>query len=450
MISRSLLIVFARFPLPGKTKTRLIPTLGEHGAARLHRDMARHTIGAAGRLLPEVRVELWCDGGTKEEIGESFGSDMPVRHQSGGNLGQRMLDAFSHSFSRGFERVVLAGTDCPFLTPEILKQAFHELASADCVLGPAHDGGYYLIGLSRPCPEVFEGISWGGSEVLDQTRARARAAGVSVSMLEVLHDIDRPEDLPLWKEAFIGRNDSISVIIPALNEGVVIEDAVRRLSRIPGIEVIVADGGSGDGTPELARAGWASVVHAPPGRAAQMNAGAKHAGSGILLFLHADTRLPDDFDRWARAALADPSVIAGAFGLGFDDRSLSLRVTAWGANLRSRLLQLPYGDQAFFIKRADFREAGGFPLIPIMEDAVFAWTLKNRGRVVTLPVDVVTSSRRYRRLGVFRTFLANQFVIVCFLLGADPAAVAGLYRTGGSIGEWLVLSGSTVWKKILR
>jgi hypothetical protein len=410
--------------------------------------MARHTIRAAGRLLPEVCVELWCDGGTQEEIRETFGVDVPIRHQAGEGLGERMLSAFSDSFGRGSSSVVLVGTDCPFLLPETLKKAFDGLASADCVLGPAHDGGYYLIGLSRPCREVFEGVSWGGSEVLAQTRARAHAAGLSVSLLETLHDIDRPEDLPLWKTAFIRRADPVSVIIPALNEGVVIEDSVRRLNRIPGVEVIVADGGSSDGTPELARSCGARVVHAPPGRAAQMNAGAMHAGSEILLFLHADTRLPDDFDQRIRAALADPVVMAGAFSLGFDDRSFPMRITAWGANLRSRLLQLPYGDQAFFMKKADFSAAGGFPLIPIMEDAVFAWSLKNRGRVVTLPVRAVTSARRYRRLGVFRTFLVNQCAIACFLLGADPAVIAGLYRSGSGIWEWLALLGNTIWKKI--
>jgi hypothetical protein len=448
MDRRNLLIVFARFPVPGKTKTRLIPKLGEHGAARLHRDMTRYTIGSANELPPEIRIELWCDGGSEHEIRESFGSDAPVRFQADGDLGKRMFVSFSYSFGRGFGSVVLVGTDCPSLTPDIMKRAFELLETTDCVIGPAHDGGYYLIGLNRSCREIFEGISWGRSDVLDQTLAKAHASGLSISLLDVLHDIDRPEDIPLWETAFMEKNTSISVIIPVLNEGTAIVDAVHRLRQVPGIEVIVADGGSSDGTPEAAASCGATVVHAPQGRAVQMNAGAVNAHSEILLFLHADTHLPDGFDAQIRSVLADPGVIAGSFSLGFDDESLPMKITAWGANVRSRFLQLPYGDQAFFLKSPDFSASGGFPDIPIMEDVLFMRTLRSKGRIVTLPRKVVTSARRHKRLGVFRTWLINQYVISGFLLGADPTALSRLYRTHGGISEWLSLLGDAVRKKL--
>ncbi len=445
--SRNLLMVFARCPEPGKVKTRLIPAIGEYGAARLQRDMTLHALRTARGLGQDIAVELHMDGGNQEDIHRIFGAETSIRRQAAGDLGERMLHAFRDASGRGFGRMVLMGTDCPLITPEVIRSAFTLLDSHDCVIGPAEDGGYYLIGLKKPCPELFSGISWGTATVFDETLARAHAAGMTTGLLEKLPDIDRPDDIAVWKKVCLEEKPPISVIIPALNEEGSIGETIRLLRQSRGIEIIVADGGSTDRTADTARSLGALVVLTQKGRAVQMNEGALHARGDILFFLHADTRVFQGFDRNIREALTDPTVAAGAFSLTFSQGSIPLKITAWGANLRSRFLGLPYGDQGLFLRREDFHALGGFPGLPILEDAVLVRSLAGTGLIVTLPGKASTSGRRYNRLGVFRTWIINQCTLSCFLMGADPDDLAGLYRGESGIMEWISLLGCTIRKK---
>ncbi|HEY9162341.1 MAG TPA: TIGR04283 family arsenosugar biosynthesis glycosyltransferase [Desulfomonilia bacterium] len=438
-MKRNLLIIFSRCPVPGKVKTRLIPLLGPDGAARLQRDMAAWLIKRLEPLLPDVNVRVYTDACGSCGIQSIFSPDLQVRIQVPGDIGRKMSAAFSEAFDEGFERVVLIGSDCPFITPDNIRHSFLKLEACDCVLGPAYDGGYYLIGLKRLCPDIFKDISWGGDTVLEQSLMKAHAHGMSTALLERLHDIDRPQDVELWKNLLRQSEPGISVIIPALNEGEKIVKTLRRLESGRNIEVIVVDGGSIDKTVELARLNGAEVISSASGRADQMNTGASFAAGEYLLFLHADTILPQGFDNDMRYTLADPRIIAGAFRPGFDSKGLSMRIIEYGAFLRSRYLSLPYGDQGLFIRKEDFREAQGFPELPIMEDAVFVTGLKKKGKVVTLDKKAVTSARRFEKLGAFRTWLINQCVIVVFLSGAKPGLIAELYRRHAGPAEWLGL-----------
>jgi rSAM/selenodomain-associated transferase 2 len=182
----------------------------------------------------------------------------------------------------------------------------------------------------------------------------------------------------------------------------------------------------------------AQVVMAPKGRALQMNEGARLASGDILLFLHSDTMLPDGYDKDIRRALADPCIAAGAFALSFDADTHAMRLLALGANLRSRLFSLPYGDQALFVRKAYFHEAGGFPKIPIMEDVAFVQTMKKRGRISILPPRITTSSRRYQAMGPFRTWVLNQLAMAGFFMGMPSEELACLYRSREkSLGIWI-------------
>lgn len=225
-----------------------------------------------------------------------------------------------------------------------------------------------------------------------------------------------------------GRRAPISVIIPALNEARRLAAAVQSALTADGIEVIVADGGSSDSTAESARRAGVRVVAAQPGRARQMNAGAALAAGEILLFLHADTRLPAGFDALVCQALAQPGVAGGAFGLRIEAPGRLIRWIEAGANRRSRHLGLPYGDQAVFLPAAVFRSLGGFPDLPVMEDFVLVRRLWRLGKVVTLEAAVLTSGRRWRRRGALKTTLINQIVVAGFYLGVAPERLARLYR----------------------
>lgn len=223
----------------------------------------------------------------------------------------------------------------------------------------------------------------------------------------------------------------ISVIIPALNEAREILPTLDSC-RAPGAELWVVDGGSRDETAALARSWGARVLDCTGGRARQMNLGARHARGDLLLFLHADTRLPRGFDECVRRVLADPQVAAGAFRLGIDSPGRGLRVIETVANWRSRFLHLPYGDQGLFLRRSVFERAGGFPLLPIMEDFEFVRRLAGLGRVVIAPLAVSTSARRWHQVGPWKTTLINQTLVTGYLLGVSCERLARWYRGNGT------------------
>jgi rSAM/selenodomain-associated transferase 1 len=191
------LIVFTRYPKPGTTKTRLAGTLGENGAAALQKRLTEHTMEQVATLL-ELRPVSVCVryvGGSPKQMAKWLGPDFSYRKQESGDLGNRMAAAFRESFQRKFARTVIIGTDCPELQAFHMNQAFAVLHHKDLVLGPATDGGYYLIGLRRAEKSLFKNISWGSSTVLAETMAVATKKQLSLDLLELLNDVDRPEDL---------------------------------------------------------------------------------------------------------------------------------------------------------------------------------------------------------------------------------------------------------------
>jgi len=218
--------------------------------------------------------------------------------------------------------------------------------------------------------------------------------------------------------------EKISIIIPVLNEANTINGVLARILGASNVEVIVVDGGSQDETVALAQ----SVIAVTGGRASQMNAGAAVATGSILLFLHADTHLPPAFDTLVRQALQNTGAIAGAFELRIDAELWGIRVIEKMVNWRSRFLSLPYGDQAIFLKASIFKEIGGFPNLPIMEDFELMRYLKRYGKIAIAPAPVLTSGRRWQKLGVVRTTLINQLIIISYFLGVPPAKLARWYR----------------------
>jgi len=217
---------------------------------------------------------------------------------------------------------------------------------------------------------------------------------------------------------------ALSIVVPALNEAAGIESCLAALAplRARGHEVIVADGGSTDGTARLAAPLADRVLAAPRGRAKQMNAGAAAAAGEALLFLHADTLLPPDADRTVLAALA--SRAWGRFDVAIDSRDPRLALVAFFMNLRSRLTGIATGDQAIFVRRAGF---AGFPPIALMEDIAFSRGMKRVSPPACLRARVRTSARRWRRRGVTRTVLLMWRLRLAYWLGADPDELARRY-----------------------
>jgi len=242
-----------------------------------------------------------------------------------------------------------------------------------------------------------------------------------------------PEALKM-KESFTppSKRPAISVIIPTLNEVEGLSATLKRAQAAKGVEIIVVDGGSSDGTVQLARASGARLLSAKGGRAKQANTGAKAARGDVLLFLHGDTLLPEGFDQHVFKLLAKPGIVAGAFVLGIDGPETGLRLIEKLANFRSRFFQMPYGDQAVFLRSDLFRVVGGFPEMPIMEDFVLLRRLKREGRVAIAPVAVSTSSRRWLRMGILKTTLINQAILLAYFSGMDNDRLAHWYRRSKS------------------
>jgi rSAM/selenodomain-associated transferase 2 len=220
----------------------------------------------------------------------------------------------------------------------------------------------------------------------------------------------------------------ISVIIPTLNEAAVIEKTLKGLPPRGDVERIVVDGGSSDGTAELAKRHADKVLMTEAGRGRQMNAGAREARGDILLFLHADARLPGLAHEAVSRALDDPAVVGGAFRLAIDSSRRALRMVAMFANGRTRLTGIPYGDQGIFVRRSVFEQLSGFPEWPLLEDLEFSRRIKAAGKVVILSQPITVSSRRWDKEGIGYSTLRNQIFVLLYFLGVSPSRLARWYR----------------------
>lgn len=435
------ILIFARYPVPGKAKTRLIPAIGPEGAALLHRRMTEHVVAMARSAVRNmgrrsIGITFCYTGAPLKAFQTWLGHDLSYLPQPSGDLGFRMLWAFKMAFLDSAGAAVVIGCDLPDLTADIIEQALDRLEKSNIVLGPAVDGGYYLLGMKSLHPGVLAGIDWGTAYVYQQTCHRIKALGLDVAELPTLRDVDLPEDLARLRAdsrfvPLFAAKPLISVIIPTLNEARELGPVLKRVQEGEMVETIVVDGGSQDNTCDIAARAGAKVVEVSGGRAIQQNAGAALARGRWLLFLHGDTLPPRGYAGMIRGAMASPATVAGAFRFKTDGSGPGMRLVQWVTNLRSRFLQLPYGDQGLFMEKRVFDEEGGFASLPIMEDFELVGRLRRRGKVVTLSHAAITSARRWQRLGVLRTTLINQMMIAGFLRGRPIRRLLRLYRSSG-------------------
>lgn len=439
--------VFTRLPRAGFAKTRLIPAVGPDGAAKLHVQMIRHTLVQVIRCRRERELEasVWLAGEPAGDGDAAIFHPLACRPQVEGDLGAR-LDAAFREMLRTSGAAVIIGTDCPELSPGVLHAAFEALATHDVVIGPASDGGYYLIGLQRPVPALFRGMPWGEGDVTAETGRRAEELGLHLHLLPVLDDVDVSGDLSHWiavrdstaRHDGPGRVPELSVIIPTLNEAERIAGTIDHLRAVASdrIELIVADGGSTDGTRRIAMEHGARTTIAclPASRGAQMNAGASLARGRQLLFLHADTYLLPEWRSIVDRALSDERTAVCAFSFRLDMRMvthsparLALHLVEIAVRLRCALFRVPYGDQALAMRVETFRALGGFAPIPLLEDVELIRRAKARwGRrsIRIAPQPAVTSPRRWTNTGVLRMTAINQLCLLGFAVGMSPRRLA--------------------------
>ncbi|MBW2637883.1 MAG: TIGR04283 family arsenosugar biosynthesis glycosyltransferase, partial [Deltaproteobacteria bacterium] len=351
---------------------------------------------------------------------------------------------------------VIIGSDIPDLPEEIPEEALNALEKHDVSIGPAGDGGYYLIGFRKEAftPDVFEGISWGTDTVLKETLKILKEKNRTVHILRQWNDIDTPDDLRrfvernegtttppsrtmsyLAKRAFEERERSslkFSIIIPVINEGATINRAIDHLEGFGGqysFECIVVDGSkNGETLKEIKKRGVKKLI-SPKGRGGQMNKGASVAAGEIFLFLHADTKLPEGALDHIATVMKNNRYVGGAFDLEIASENSLLRLIEKAASIRSRITRIPYGDQAIFIRRSFFENLGGFKEIPIMEDVDLMRRIKKKKCPIYITRKRVrTSPRRWEEEGIIYATLRNWSLMILYLMGMKPEKLARFYE----------------------
>ncbi|MEM7474990.1 MAG: TIGR04283 family arsenosugar biosynthesis glycosyltransferase [Planctomycetota bacterium] len=444
VLSECLLIVFARKPEIGKCKTRLIPALGAEGAAQVHEAMTRHTLEWAEVFSEQAgcTYEVHFSGGVGTEFRECL--ELPAHisclPQCEGDLGQRLRRVAENAAQRGVQSLLFVGTDCPSLNAQIARQVRERLQTHQVCIVPATDGGYTVLGIDLHRSEskgglasifdsLFSNIEWGTDSVFESSVAQLMQNGInSLATLPALHDVDTPEDLPQWEEAQTAAEEEtpeLSVVVPCKDEE---PELAACLASAEGSERIVVGSGDMLATVLACREAGAHFVSHDGTRAAKLNLGQELARSDRLLFLHADSKLPADYLAQVEEVLSRESAAAGAFRLQIDSPRWAARWVEFGVWMRTRFRQMPYGDQAMFLRCPIFQLAGGFPEQDIMEDFEFALRLRRLGRIHLCRSSVKTSARRWHLLGFLRTTLINQWMIFAYRTGADPKELAKYYR----------------------
>lgn len=401
------IIIFTRVPEPFKTKTRMMPHLQPIQCARLHTCFLKDIDAQLKKCDADIFVSYTPEEG-REKIEQILKGKKSTFPQQGKDLGERMYRAIETVFELGYDACILIGTDVPELKESSIHKAFQVLRQKDLVFGRTVDGGYYLVGMTKPLKEPFLLDSYGHEMVFEETLAQISKAGFSIGFTDTQYDMDTPEDLQGYRRRmiediylkrsltgrYLARISKISIIIPVYNEGKTIEKMQKQLTPLLGkCEILFVDGGSTDGTRERISPKF-QIIHSEKGRAKQMNEGARHSSGDILFFLHCDSELPDYPLERIRKVMKDHR--AGCFGIAFHSKNFFMFTCRVISNHRIKDRKVMFGDQGIFLDRQLFFEAGMFPELPIMEDYQFSLTLKEMGiKLGMADKRIYTSDRRF-------------------------------------------------------
>ena len=434
-------VVFTREPVPGTTKTRLMPYYSAEKCAELHKCFLKDLSREVKRVDADIIVAY--TGGEPVFLRKTFGSRAAYIAQRGNDLGQKMENAFADAFALGYENVILTGTDIPELKADSVNSAFEMLDSCDIVLGPTSDGGYYLIGMSSLHHEAFDLKLYGVSTVFEETTGSIRSSGFSVSIADEYSDIDDKEDIAGLMERvrgdrsvtgpdtrrFLMENITVSIIVPVYNEELTINTMIDQLRPYKNkAEIIFVDGGSSDATLTLIGDEF-RVISCERGRGRQLNEGAAASCGDVLFFLHCDSVLPKGFlGEIKRCMMRKPF---GCFGVRFDSYNFFMLTNRIISNYRAALGGVAFGDQGMFIERKLFFDEGMFPEIPVMEDYEFSIRMKKRGyRPAMARRRILTSSRRYGKgtVSIVKTEMLMFYLRMLYRMGEDPSRLKQRYK----------------------
>ncbi|MEN6483784.1 MAG: TIGR04282 family arsenosugar biosynthesis glycosyltransferase [Syntrophobacteraceae bacterium] len=431
---RYAIIIFMRYPETGEVKSRLAVAVSPEEASAVYEKLVRRTLGTVaevGQARPDTEVYVCFTPFDKEDdMRAAFPGPWKFFPQEGSHLGDRMDRAVRRVLSAGRPcRVVLAGTDLADIQAGDFHTALKILDSGQAVLGPARDGGFYLIGLDRPSPSAFRPESWGTACIFARTKELLEADGFSVQTLDCRRDVDRREDLAFFHSIPMFHQARLSVIIPTIRPIDRLLPLVRLLEAQlwPGDEIVIVRAGNGGPSDPVEVSAKTRCLISRRGRGKQMNRGALTARGDFFFFLHDDCLPPPNFAYHIRRTLLGTSPSLGCFHLAFSPSTPVLDLIAKWADTRTRLLHLPYGDQGLFCSRETFFAIGGFLREYLMEDVDFVSRCLRIGRLECLPFVMQASSRKYLNGGILRTSLKNHLLMLLYHLGVSDRKLYFLY-----------------------
>ncbi|MDO5145388.1 MAG: TIGR04283 family arsenosugar biosynthesis glycosyltransferase [Eubacteriales bacterium] len=401
-------IIFTKVPIPGYTKTRLMPYLTRKQCARLHQCFLTDICRQCKKINADCRIYYTPKSG-QEVMVSLLGEGLAYYQQKGDSLGEKMKNAMEETLAAGYDACILIGSDIPELRAEDFRQAYRLLRTKDVVFGPSRDGGYYLLGMKNLYQEVFLEECYAGGRVLENIKKKLLEKGISYGDIRMCRDIDEKRDIAAYRKRmrrsrflrnsktgrYLTQISKISIIVPVYNEETTIMSIQEQL--LPWkdeCEVIFVDGGSTDGTTKKIKEASFRLLHSRKGRGIQMNEGAKNSEGDILFFLHSDSELPDGFVREIKEVMSHYK--AGCFGIAFHSENFFMWTCRLISNHRAKGRKIMFGDQGIFIDRTLFFQMGMFPEIPIMEDYQFSLLLKKRKiKIGMTKKRIYTSDRRF-------------------------------------------------------
>lgn len=405
----TLILECAKYPVPGQVKTRLAVKLGNEEACRIYCKMAQGTHRELLKLQEQgqASIVVYADGADHHEISNWLQGAHDTWLQPKGDLGQRLEYAFCKAFGMGFHKVFAVGTDCPGLTAKKIQKAIGYLKRFDIAIIPSTDGGYVLIGTNSFQPNLFRNITWSSDAVFGQTLQHAKAKHLSVARLDPETDVDTAEDIKIFETVL---RPDVSVIIPVLNNRWQLQETLHAFSctgNLGELEIIVVDGGSTDGSDDVARGFNIQLLRSAPGRAQQMNAGAQYARGHWLWFLHADCRPSPETIRKLSVFLHSADLLWGFFKQHISNPSFWFRFIETGNELRGRIAKLPYGDQGLIVRRDIFFQCGCFPQVPFLEDVLLSRRLSRICPPTAINYKIQIHPHHWKSLGPFFTTVRN-------------------------------------------
>jgi len=446
----SILVVFCRRPAIGVGKQRIAADLGKKAAFEVAELLLAATLEDTRAWPGPVVISPASAKDSEWATGLLPGAHVIAQHS--GNLGTRIQAVQAQIRELGGEQIVFIGSDSPYLTPQLIENAFARLNKADAVFMPARDGGVTLMGSRTPWPDLTA-LPWGTAELGNALRLCCQKAGFSISTMQTGFDIDTHQDLIAAVELLaedlrraridlrewvlasgfatagaLTHNARISVIIPVFDDLAALTALLQRLANLqPGVdEVIVVDGKASKDCQKLCAHHEAKYIGAQPNRGAQLSLGAKHATGDILWFLHADSCPSANSVKLIRGHVAAGNT-SGYFCFRFDGtRHWFKRWLQTAINFRARF-GIPYGDQGLFVKRSAYTSAGGHAATPLFEEVALIRQLRREYDCTAVAGIIGVSSRRWERDGWLRRSLHNRYLAAAFALGVAPERLARQY-----------------------